>query len=453
MATSNVDNEFLITSYYLRHTDEAALFNPELLLNTTAKAILKGVKELTQQKLNFSLDTIHLLSKAHKEFEFSVLQDIFDNFTDFTNIEFHKKKLQSDWNKNVVIKGYVEDLIAKASNPDILTTSELLDVTAKIQRAIMTEASDAKLKSASMMAEEHKERIKERQEGAAKKTLGFACLDRQLTRAAAPKEITILAALRGSGKTALKQAMQRNLIRKRVPLLEFSVEMSEESNMDRYISTETKIDTKILNAKHLDDEVAERVLAALEEFKKYDNFLSTDESELNFDLVDSMLYQAKETFRQFGLLGKDQYLIYTIDLLDMLEDFEKGTPTDIRFAINKWHRLNKRHGSHGVGIVQLNENKIRGMDFENPDDVDKYRPNLEDIYGGSAYGQRARAVFVLDRPKFMKQRLFPHRIAEFDHELDLLHCHCVKHTDGDLFVQKFLFNGQQMKITPYNEDV
>jgi hypothetical protein len=97
----------------------------------------------------------------------------------------------------------------------------------------------------------------------------------------------------------------------------------------------------------------------------------------------------------------------------------------------------------------VNENQLRKKMFSDPQDVDKYRPNLEDIYGSAAYSQRARVVLVLHRPRDIKKRLFPELTDAWENELDIIKCAIAKQSDGDLSVQEFLFDPSCLRVVPY----
>jgi replicative DNA helicase len=284
-----------------------------------------------------------------------------------------------------------------------------------------------------------------------KKSIGFKVLDKNITRPGAPKEITIFAALRAVGKSTFRQIIENNLINKGTPVVSFSLEMSEESTMDRMVSSKTNIPMIDLNKQSKKQINDSRLKRALKDFKTKKNFLFTDRSDFSFEKIDAALYKAKEIFRKNGTFDKigEEYMVITIDVLNMVSDFGSQEPTDILKAMDKLHNLVKKHNVHCIGIVQINETKLRGGKiWKNPEDLNHYRPNLEDIYGGGGYGQRARVVGILHRPKALKERMFPEMQEIWDAEEDILEFHCVKQNDGILFLQKFIFDGEKMRISP-----
>lgn len=454
----NLDNEYLCLSYYLRNPKQINQQTAGLFMNPITKSVAGAITRLQEKGLEFSLETLYNLARQEKEFDFSILDNIYNNFTDYANIEYHIKELESDYTKNVIARNILIDLIGKSQSGAMISTQEILSATDNIRRALITTLDTAILKDTKALSEEYLEILDERRDKDRRnrRSIGFRVLDEQLTRPAAPKELTIIAALSGSGKSSMKQAMQNNLIAKGIPTLDFSLEMSNESNMDRIVSMRAGISGFDLNKNITSNELYQKTRRVLDDFQKYKNFLSTDESALTFDHIDSLLYKAKEIFYKRGLLQDDEYVIYSIDLLNMVMDFGESTPTDILAAMDQWFRINKKHNCHGVGLVQINENKLRKITFNDPDDIDRYRPNLEDIYGGSAYRQRARTVMLLHRPLDMKMRFFPELKEEWERmdyrPLDIMECHIAKQTGGSLFLQKFVFDPSVMRIVPLMEN-
>lgn len=451
----NLNNEFLIISFLMKNLKiEMFSLEERLFQNNTARSIYLALKDLKDKNLDLNIDTILLFSKKYNpDIEYNNIKTIYEEYNDFSNIDYHKSILESDYNKNVILKGMLEDLTIKASRNDVISTQDILSTIQNISSKISLLVNDSVLKNAKQLVDTHLRVIEERDCGRKLKSLGFKVLNDKLTRPAAPKEITIVASLRNSGKTLLKQLMINNLIHQNVPIVDFSLEMSEESDMDRMIAIKSSIQMKNINKSKIDKNIKQKVISTLNEFSKIKNYLYTDNPILSFEEIDSLLYYAKDMFRKQGILGVDEYMFVTIDLLNMVSDYKDQTPVDILKATDQLHKIIKKHNVHCLGLVQINENKLRGNKlWKVPEDLDEYNPNLEDIYGGSAYAQRARTVFILHRPLFIKKRYFPELSDLWDSELDIINCHCVKQSDGDLFLQKFLFDKDSMRIYPYIEN-
>lgn len=446
----NIDNEYLLVSYFL-HNER--IDNPSLIdhfQNIICQSILMALRDMVDEGLQFSIDTLYIRANEIRPFDREILENIYNNYLDFKNITFHLSKLTSDYTKQVVVKTILEDLIISSRSFDEIKTSDILKKVDEVKRVLHSSGSTDILKDNETLASEHMDRLEKRLNGDNKKySIGFRTLDAELARPANPGELTIIGALRGSSKSIFIQTIHNNLMRKgNVCIVHFSIEMAEESNMDRALSMRTGLSMYDFN-RRIDQNKFDIAKNELISFSEHKNYLSTDEAMLTFNDIDAALYRAKDIFRSRGILPEDEYMVYSIDLLDMVQDFGEGKPTDIRMAMNTWNILNKKHNCHGIGLVQVNENKLRGRIFKDPEDIDSYIPNLEDIYGGSAFAQRARNVFLLHRPRYMKERIFPEAQAVWGMEPDIINCHVAKQSDGHLFLRKFLFEGEKMKITPY----
>lgn len=462
MKIYNLENETYITSYLLN--DLSALknleVNPDQFQDNFLKQVLKSYSSLKGKELSFSTNTAlvdHLIIESRSngiELDFEKLSKIKESFTNFENIDYSIELLKNDYNKNVVAKTLMSNLISKTSTGGIVKADDIVEELDKLKKLLISNDTNVFLTS-DQLSERYYQTLIDREDPRKKKSIGFKILDKSVTRPGAPKEITIIAALRAIGKSTFRQIIENNLINKGVPVVSFSLEMSEESTMDRMVSSKTNIPMIDLNKQSKKQMMDTRLKKVLKDFKQKTNFLFSDRSDFSFDKIDAALYKAKEIFRKNGTFDKigEEYMIITIDVLNMVSDFGNQEPTDILKSMDKLHNLVKKHNVHCVGIVQINETKLRGGKiWKNPEELNSYRPNLEDIYGGAGYAQRARVVGILHRPRNLKERFFPEMKAIWEAEPDILEFHCVKQNDGILFLEKFIFDGEKMRISPYVED-
>jgi replicative DNA helicase len=463
MKIYNLENETYITSHLLN--DLSALKNLEVnhdhFQDDFLKEVIKNYNSLKSKELSFSTNTAlveHLIIESKSngvELDFEKLSKIKQSFTDFENIDYSIDLLKNDYHKNVVAKTLMSNLISKSSSGGIVKADEIVEDLDKLKKLLISNDTNVFL-NPEELSERYYRTLIDREDPRKKKSIGFKVLDKSVTRPGAPKEITIFAALRAVGKSTFRQIIENNLINKNVPVVSFSLEMSEESTMDRMISSKTNIPMIDLNKESKKQLMDSRLKRTLKEFKTKKNFLFTDRSDFSFDKIDAALYKAKEIFRKNGTFDKigEEYMIITIDVLNMVSDFGSQEPTDILKAMDKLHNLVKKHNVHCIGIVQINETKLRGGKiWKSPEDLNSYRPNLEDIYGGAGYAQRARVVGILHRPKALKERMFPEMKEIWDAEPDILEFHCVKQNDGILFLEKFIFDGEKMRISPLIDEI
>lgn len=443
------ENELYVISYYLNNYECVSNFNYELFQDNVLRNIAICLQEMRELNLQFDDNTLRLLlSKKNIDIPQEKILEIKTKYkNDYLNIEYHIKQLKSNYNKKVVSKNLIETLLNKVNGNEYLTSESIIRVLDNIRRRLIDDESSYFCTSEDLVSRYYKE-LDERAKKYKKRTSGFSVLDEKLSRPGAPKEIRIIAALRGSGKSIFAQTTVNRLLDRGIPCVYFSIEMSEESIVDRYVTSYTGIPIKKLNSDSERYSNDNKVMDSLNNLANKKNFLFSDRSDWDFDKIDVALYEAKEHFRKNEIFKEDEYMVCVFDVLNMILDFGDQSPMTILLAMDKFHRLVKKHEVHAIGIVQLNENKLRSRNFREPSELDSFRPNLEDIYGASAYAQRAREVAILHRPKFLKERLFPHLIEHFGYEPDILEYHCVKQNDGPLFFEKFDFDGSRMTIYP-----
>lgn len=446
----NLENELYILSYYLNNFSLVNNFQKEYFQDEKIKKIISVLEYFKENHLKFSIESLFVYSsKKNIETSLEELQNIKDSFQDFSNIQYHIEELKNDYRKQVTSKELLIELTSKVNSAGFIEVKDIISSLEKIKEVLL-KSNDNIFLDSNQLVERYLEKINDRITEENKKSMGFKCLDEKYTRPGAPGEISMTLSLRGTGKSAFRKNMTNNLLNKGIPVVVFSLEMSETSEMDRDISLRTNIPVLKLNKKPKESLEDERFKIEIEKFKNFKNYLFTDEPYLSIDMIDSSLYKAKEIFREKQVFkNNEEYMFVFIDVINMVVDFEDQEPRTILKCMDRLHRLAKKHNIHIHGIGQINETRLRGKTFKSPEDLDKYKPNLEDIYGGSAYAQRARVVNILHRPKFLKERFFPEMIHLWEAEPDILQFHCVKQNDGDLFLQEFVFIGETMRIVPF----
>lgn len=454
--TYNIENESFIVSYYLNHFNDETVFEYEYFQDETLKGLVKTIQDIKENAdINtFNLDILNIELQKIKNITipFNNLQTLKESYSDFTNIPYCMDILKSDYQKQIVSKGLLQTLIGKVNSAGVLKAEDIITDLRRLEESLSVE-DDNVFYNSEELVDRYIETLKRRIDKEKNyRSLGFRVLDEKLTRAASPKEITIIAALRSTGKSIFRQNLENNLINKNIPVVSFSLEMSEESSMDRFFSMKSNITMKDLNKNPQSFIHSPSMKREYEDLKSKKNYLFTDRSDFSFAKIDKAIYKAKEVFRKNGSFEKigEEYMVITIDVLNMVSDFGDQEPARILKAMDMLHNLVKKHNVHCIGIVQINESKLRGSKiWKEPEDLDAYRPNLEDIYGGSGYAQRARVVGILHRPRFLKERFFPNMAHIWEVEPDILQFHCAKQSDGELFLQEFIFDSERMRILPY----
>lgn len=452
MRNYNIQNESFIVSYYFNNFDSIKEFPFEKFQDLKLKETVKTLKVLKEENLKFNLETVNSFIARNNgvKVSYQELITLKDSYNDFTNINHHLEKLESDHSKQIVATGLVKTLVSKVNSGDEIQSDEL---ESELEQILSTLRNSKKkksiLKTSDDLADDYEQLILERQNPNLRKSVGFKVVDDKLVRPGGAKEIMIIAALRSMGKTTFKQNMINNLVKKGIPIVNFDLEMSQESSTDRHVTMTSGASMMDLNKPITNNEVHQKIKMSMDDLRSRKNYIYTDKAGLSFKDINEELHNAKEIFRSRGVLkGDDEYVMFFIDVLNMVVDFSNQDPVTLLQGLDKLNVIVKDHKSHCVGIVQINETMFRTGKIWSLEDIDNYRPTIEQIYGGSAYSQRARTVAILNRSKFLKELRFPEMKSVWEAENDIMQFHVVKQSDGELFLQDFVFDGARMRIFP-----
>lgn len=449
----NLKNEQKFISYLMRNPKEAISFDVEYILNNNIKNIIIAIKELSSSNLNYTHDELLIfLSKIDSSIDKSQLENLYNAFNDFNNIDFIKKEIKQCYLKTKVNNKILNDILVNTDSAGELDVNKLRNLGGYLLYNLSEIEDKVKIKTAKDIAEEYEKTLEEREKGIKRRSLGFKPLNDALTRPAADGEMTGLVSFKGMAKSIFTKTINNININHKIPVLDFDLEMTQESSTDRMIAMRGSYSLNELLMKEKDDEIKLRLQRDIALFKRNPYYHYVNESNINLDDLDSIIHNSKVMFREKGILkNDDDYMFITIDLLEMVKEFSTPIPEKLIPAINKLHAINKRHKTHIFFTLQANENKIRSMKFSKPEDLDYYKMGLEDVYGGGWAGGRVRTMLSLQRPKHLKYMFFPDRIEEWELEEDIINCHCLKQNDGGLFFQQYVF-GRNFHIYPRLKD-
>ena len=259
-----------------------------------------------------------------------------------------------------------------------------------------------------------------------KRGLGFSVFENFIDKPGAAEEITILGGMKGFGKSIFAKTIENRKLSEGVCVLSLQLEMSQASNMDRLLHLRTGVPVKDMQQKDMSQDVKSILFRGLDEIATLKNYIYSPSEYLDASLLDAEIYRAKRRFKAAGLLPEDEYIFIVLDSIDMMKGFSGGGPYDIMESIDKVFKIVRKHGVHLFALVQASENKIRGRIFKTPEDVDLVHFDETDIYGGSYYAARARAVLMTNRPKKLKLDRFPELVDIYSGDPDLMHVDVVK---------------------------
>lgn len=453
-AEVNLVKELKYISFLLRNQQSCNDLSEKFFLNFKSRNILKAIKQLNDKQLKCTIDELLLfLLPIDSTIDRQQLEEIYNNFTDFSNIEFIKKEIKEGYLKSSVNKQILEDILVEINSCGELNYDKLKGLGNDILYNLSEIDDKIILKSSKDLEKAYLEEMEIRKLGLRKRSLGFETLNVNILRPGQEGEMTGLVALKGMVKSIFTKTIENTLINRRVPVLSLNLEMNEIPTLDRLVAMRGKFTLAELLRKEKEEELAEQIKSTITRLGANPYYEFSDESLLTLDDIDSLIYKAKAKFRDKGIFKEeDEYIFVTIDLLEMVQEFSNViSPMQVKPAINKLHQITKKHKCHVFYVLQANENKIRSTKFKKPDDLDYYKVGLEDIYGGDGYAGRARVMLSLQRPKHLKMMFFPERNEEWEMTEDIINCNCIKQNDGKLFFTQFVFDDRFI-IRPRKEN-
>lgn len=442
-----VENEQKYLGFLMRNPSEAERVDNQLVLHKTSQVILRGIKTLAAKSVVVDVDTLHTTClEFDPNLDANIIPDIYERYTDFTNIDFVRDTLRNDFLKQKVIPGVIEDLQVVSIQKDFLKPERLREIGNQLVTRI--ESNSVQFYRTTDLQQLHLQELDKRAQGVTRRSYGFNDLNSQMGDPAAAGEITIMFGMPGSLKSLLAKQMESNLIDTGVCVASYNPEMRTETNVDRLICVREGIPLDALRLKpgqSYHPDLLKTIKDGLQKLADIQTYLYSPQEHLTLALLDDSLYQVKEIFHRLGVLPADEYIFITLDLLSMVRGFQHKE--QIEESINVTHEIIKRHRGHLLGLVQSNENKYRGGKIiKEPEELDSYRIGFEDIKGGAAYRERARVVFGINRNLYLKKLFFPgHDYREqWNAEPDILDVDCIKQTNGDLFSAKFIFDSTRI---------
>lgn len=358
-----------------------------------------------------------------------------------------KKTIRSEHAKESALS------IVKKTESLLQSDASLKDIRAELDKSITALSvdvidEDKKAMTLSTALDKYERIFDERKNGKQYKFYD-ATLDELSAKGPVPGAGTIITASSGSGKSAYVMHLVNGFIDNHVPCMMYSLEMSLEDVIDRYIAAKTNIPLKTITDPRKQTNDFEMVKENIESLKKSVAdcrlFRFNDAATLDFSTLD------KEV-RRFYADEDIHNCIVVIDLLSMMKEFTKTTAgvnsaTAMEFAVNILNAMSKELNFHWIGVLQQNRTS-EDAHLTSIDDVYKFRPTRTGIKNSNAYLERARMVVALFRPKFWFETYLPDRKEEWQDLDDIVEVHVLKQNNGMTGMGKMLFDGSTMKFTP-----
>jgi replicative DNA helicase len=422
-------NEEKLIPYVLQDHEIAHKINLNFIKNKRIKELLLTIKESnTNDLILLTTNTTYSLEELEKFYKTKVDIKQFDKILEEVYLEYFKSDLAYRLISSKSLKEFREILDEKYR--------ENLSIDKKAEE----DFSFKTLEEMILELEKHKKYTK--------LSFGLDKLDKLVTSPLEPEEITILVGQKGMGKSSVIKNLEINLVKQKIPVLSFNLEMSLRSNICRILSIFTGIPFLKILYKYTNEEENKILEEAKRELISLP-YLYNGQEFLNSYSLFSLVEKGREILKKRGF--KTDRVIVFVDSLDMLEGFT--SPSFIKEQMEILHSLVRKHKVHLVGTVQANENKLRGGNFKNPEEFDNFSVTKYDIYGSSYYAARARLVLFINRPLVYKKEFFGQNLKfDIKEEEDLIYFNIVKQNDGDLGTAIYRFNSSNFRIEEYDEE-
>lgn len=451
MMASNLSlimNEQIVINQLIDKPDSILRFDQNYFVSSIAQNLFSGIKNCYLE--NFSLTPENIVIFSNK-IDAKITKELIENLRntpyDKEGFEKHFLLLRKDYAKHRIENKLLRDTLTTVSSKNELDVNKLLELQDELTQAVeLIQGKESLMYSPQRMFDEYHVAINKRSIGEHKYSTGDSYLDRYLTLGFAPKLITTFFGGTGEGKSAFALSLINKQINKSIPSLYISLENTSELTMDRLIAMRNNISYTRLypkNGEELDDSVLDMVRAEKIKFEKMKYFSFVEEPSLSMSDVESIIKECKRKM-------KVNYLIVTIDLFSMLKEFSQDiTPQNIEQGINQWHEIVKRNNIHSLNVLQANS---ESLDYKPKSikDIEKMRPNINNIKNSKAFGERSRVVLSAFRPKYYAERIFGKDCPEVEAMTDFMRIRVEKQNQGLSNIDiPYLFDGDKFKIYRY----
>lgn len=264
-----------------------------------------------------------------------------------------------------------------------------------------------------------------------------------------PGTIGTIASASGSGKSTVCSNLVNSFIECKIPVMWYSLEMSEVAMMDRLLAK--RLGIKYKDIKNPPEDDFEDIVSQVEDERKEleENKLFRFSENPNVSIS-----SLRKDIKKFKAEANTNYCIVVLDLLSMVSDFTKfgngvNSAQGIEFAMNDLSGLAKEMNVHIIGTLQLTR-EVEKTSVSNWDDLDKLRPSRATIKNAGAFLERSRYVITSFRKK-MYAELFLEE-DEYKDKIDEIEVSIVKQNNGEIgkTVSAF-FDSDHFDIIPMAE--
>ena len=431
-----------------------SLIDKEYFLSDTAKSVvdsidtlIKSGKSLTRRNLIIDLNKNDVnIKEEHLDsiYDLDIPSSEFESY--YTDLKkayvFHKVR-------EIVLPEILKES-SKRSDADIDRVLSLAEDALKLKDII--HEKDSYVLNAKDMIKEYINVLYKRQSSSVRYETGCSFLDAALTERFAPGRITIVFGPSGNGKTTFVRHLFNLHLNKQIPAAYFTLEMSFEATMDNLYASRLDIPVNDFYPDHLEEsevlsqDIINKVENDVYKFSSSDIFRLVTKTNFSLDELRSMIRQFKKE------MGVESFTTF-IDLLTMIKDFNLKSgnkASNYEDAMNTLHYIALEENVHIVGVVQ-NKRPDSRTNVTSIDDIERFRPHIEELKNSGAIEERARVVLGVFRPKHFALRHIPDdpEVQVMDDIMEVL---VLKQNMGAVgSVVKYLFHPEKNKLYKFIE--
>ena len=447
MKKERANEDFVIASEYQAlnlciHTPTSD-FERAQFPHDEAKDIYTAIQTLRDR--DESITEASLLREANSlndNVDATLIRTIFNFESDVSSVASVQKILK-EASAKCNVKTLAEKIVQATSSSDPLNATEIGAMLYEAQAELVNGQRKVVAKTLEQCLEAYDEELDNRLNGK-DHTFADIHLDNILTRKAAPGQAILIVGTTGTGKSAYSLNLINGMINNSIPSMYFSLEMDTISTFDRLLSMRTDIP--------VEDWYDKQAIPSLKKKIEKERAVLAGKPFRFIDDATVGLEQIQNLIREFKMNYKTDYICVFIDLITQVRDFTnlKGQGTlanTIEFAINRLNEMAKTENVCFVCVAQLNR-ETDSAKITNLEDLNAYRPTLNQIKNSNALGERARTVLSVFRPKYYAERLFPDD-ENVDLMEDIMEVQVMKQNQGGAgMVKKYLFDGKCFQIKP-----
>jgi len=241
-------------------------------------------------------------------------------------------------------------------------------------------------------------------------------------------------------------SLLNKMINLRIPVIYFTLEMSETASFQRMISDRTSIPYMDFNNIEKDPDKYEMHSTVLKREKEVLDSINTFRLvDYPYISIDDIRYYVREFKEELGV----DKMVVIVDLLKMVSDFKRINTehTSIEYAMDDISALTKDESIALIGVHQANRSTDSDKKITDEEKIDTFRPQLAHLKGSGSLEERARVVLGLHRPYYYYEKYFDNLL---ELQTNIMEVQILKNSNGEAGQKiKYLYQPSVMRFIPY----